>query len=97
MFSALRVGFCLVCMIGSASAQTSYNQSPPLRIGNIANGFDYQPTPRQVVPLETSLGLRPPKGQEDKANDTLEAIDRQLLRSEGLPVNRVPAFGAAQP
>ena len=76
----------VVCMTAAAIAQRAGADSIPSEIGNRANGFNYQPTPRQVYPREVSAGLWPSKLRQAPTDQTLEEIDRSLLRSEGLSV-----------
>jgi hypothetical protein len=64
----------------------------PYEIGNRANGFNYQPTPNEVVPREISAGVRPSKAQQASTDEALEHIDRSLLREEGLDPREAPAF-----
>jgi hypothetical protein len=78
-------------MIGAATAQAPVGDSVPREIGNRAHGFSFQPTPSEVIPRETSAGVRPSKAQEDATNQDLQALDRSLLRNEGLNPN-VPVF-----
>jgi hypothetical protein len=82
----------VVCMTGAATAQRVNGDSIPSEIGNHANGFDYQPTPREVYPRELSAGLRPSEARQAPTDQTLQDLDRRLLRSEGLSAKNVPAF-----
>jgi len=58
--------------------------------GNRANGFDYQPTPGEVVTREKTAGVRPSATSQRETNKSLEEIDRDLLRKEGLGTQSVP-------
>lgn len=62
----------------------------PSRIGNRANGRDYQPTPSQVAPAERQAGVQPDTKVEQSENRDLEKIDRDALRSEGMSTKSVP-------
>ena len=44
--------------------------------GNRANGKDYQPTPRAVVPAEKQAGVAPSPAQEKTGSHAIELIDR---------------------
>jgi hypothetical protein len=83
---------CLVCMTGAALAQQQDRSSVPHEIGNRANGFNYQPSPGEVVGREERVGVRPSRAQLEKMDQTLESIDFSLLRDEGLSERSVPAF-----
>ncbi|HBK08980.1 MAG TPA: hypothetical protein DDZ81_24505 [Acetobacteraceae bacterium] len=96
MFTALRVGMCLICMSGSVGAQTADSTPAPHWINNHVNGFDYQPTPGAVIPLEVSAGVRPSRDRQEATDRVLEEIDRSLLRSEGLSEDRVPVFSRSR-
>ena len=96
MFTTVRVGMCLACMIGSASAQSADSNSPRPWINNHVNGFNYQPTPAEVIPLEVSAGVRPSKASQKAADQVLEELDRSLLRSEGLSQDQIPAFSRSR-
>jgi hypothetical protein len=80
------------CLMTAAIAQNS----PPSQIGNRAHGFDYQPTPREVVPREKATGILPPADQQEATNRDLERMDRDLLRDEGLSTRSVPKLSAGQ-
>jgi hypothetical protein len=64
--------------------------SPPREIGNRANGYDYQPTPSELVPREKAAGIVQPPAQRRAENQELDSIDKQLLQSEGLSTKSVP-------
>jgi hypothetical protein len=82
----------VVCMTGAATAQRVNGDSIPIEIGNHANGFNFQPTPDEVYPREVSAGLWPSKVRQAPTDQTLEDLDRSLLRSEGLSTENVPVF-----
>jgi hypothetical protein len=82
----------IVCAMGPAIAQPADEAAIPRVIGNHANGFDYQPTPREVLPREILAGARPPGGREALTNQDLGELDRRLLQSEGLSTKSVPKF-----
>jgi hypothetical protein len=77
-------------MVNAVAAQSQNGGLVPAEIGNHANGFDYQPTPSEVVPREKAAGIRPPAVEERATDETLERIDRDLLREEGVSVGNVP-------
>jgi hypothetical protein len=85
-----------VCMTGAALAQQQDRTSIPYEIGNRANGFNYQPSPGEVVGREEQVGVRPSRAQLETIDQTLESIDLSLLRDEGLSERSVPAFKAGQ-
>jgi hypothetical protein len=82
----------IVCLTGAAAAQGADGSSVPRKIANCANGFWVQPTPSEVIPREASAGVRPSRAHQDAAGRTLEAIDRSLLREEGLSEKSLPVL-----
>jgi hypothetical protein len=82
----------LVCMTGAGLAQHQDRTSVPYEIGNHANGFNYQPSPGEVVGKEERVGVRPSRAQFETMDHTLESIDFSLLHDEGLSERSVPAF-----
>jgi hypothetical protein len=85
-----------LCMMGVAMAQTEAGTSVPREIGNRANGFDFQPTPSEVLPREESAGLRQSETEQSATDRDLATIDRSLLRKEGLSEQNVPKFKLGQ-
>jgi hypothetical protein len=85
--------FAFLLLAEAAAAQASDNFSVPRRIGNEANGFDYQPTPAEVVPLERAAGIAPSPEQQKRIDDELFGTNADLLRSEGLSTSSVPGYG----
>jgi hypothetical protein len=83
---------CFIGMTGLAMAQGATTTAVPHRIGSRANGFSYQPIPAEVIPREVSAGVRPSKARQDATDQALEAIDRALLRGEGLSETSLPVF-----
>ncbi len=90
MRKAFLVAIATFCLTGTAVAQTTDDSSIPRRIGNRANGFSYQPTPREVVSKEKAAGVRPSSASEQATDQALGDIDRRLLREEGLSTSSVP-------
>jgi hypothetical protein len=99
--------FALVWLIGMTGwglaqrpdpAPTTASGTAPVPhvIGNRANGFNYQPTPGEVVPREASAGVRPSVARQTAADKSLEAIDRRLVHDEGLSSKNVPSFTTRQ-
>jgi hypothetical protein len=87
---------CIICMTGTTVAQRMNGTAIPREIGNRANGFNYQPSPVEVVPREISAGVRPSKARQAATDRTLESIDRTLLRDEGLNERDAPVFTSRQ-
>jgi hypothetical protein len=87
---ALLITVATFCLIGTVAAQTTNDVSIPRRIGNRANGFSYQPTPREVVSKEKAAGVRPSTASQQATNQELGDIDRRLLHEEGLSTSSVP-------
>ncbi len=87
---ALLITVATFCLIGTVAAQTTNDVSIPRRIGNRANGFSYQPTPREVVSKEKAAGVRPSTASQQATNQELGDIDRRLLLEEGLSTSSVP-------
>jgi hypothetical protein len=81
----------IVCMASVAIAQNK-DGIVPREIANCANGFCYQPTPSKVIPREVSAGVRPSNAQQEATDQTLEIIDRSLIREEGLSEKNLPVF-----
>lgn len=83
----------VIAVVGStvgAMAQDANSGSPPREIGNRANGYDYEPTPGEVVPREKAAGVRPSAEQQRTTSQELQKMDKSLLRSEGLSTKSVP-------
>jgi hypothetical protein len=92
-FIAVAAAFCVT---GTAMGQVQGNGPPPSAIGNHANGFDYQPTPGEIVPREKAAGIRPPAAQQRATDQELEQLDKDLLREEGLSTKSVPKIMPGQ-
>jgi hypothetical protein len=86
----------VICLLGAGITQSADAESIPCAIGNRANGFSYQPTPREVDPREASLGLRPSREHQASMDQALENLDRSLMRDEGLSTASVPRFTSRQ-
>ena len=84
--------FAFLLVTAAAQAQNN-NSSVPRRIGNEANGFNYQPTPAEVVPRERAEGIAPSPDQQKRLDDELFRTDADLLKSEGLSTSSVPGYG----
>jgi hypothetical protein len=82
----------IACLTFAAVAQGADGSAVPREIANCVNHFCYQPTPSEVIPREVSSGVRPSRAQQVAEGRTLQAIDRSLLREEGLSDKSVPAF-----
>jgi hypothetical protein len=87
---ALLIAVATFCLMGTVIAQTTDEVSIPRRIGNRANGFSYQPTPREVVSKEKAAGVRPSTASQQATDQELVDIDRRLLLEEGLGTSSVP-------
>jgi hypothetical protein len=97
MRMALLVAVATFCLMGAAAtpstgAQNTGEDSIPRIIGNRANGFSYQPTPREVVSREKAAGVRPSTTSQQATDQELENIDRRSLLEEGLSTSSVPRF-----
>ncbi len=82
----LAVAFLLASAAGAgagAGAQVSRN-------GPEYGGKDHQPTQDEVIQRERQAGTRPPEGQVDQNQRTLDQLDQKLLREEGLDTPRSP-------
>jgi hypothetical protein len=84
------IAMATFCLVEAAAAQNPGDRTIPNEIGNRANGFDYQPTPNEVDSREKAAGVRPSSSDQDATDKELEAIDRNLLQSEGLSTSSVP-------
>ena len=87
---ALIIVAATFCLMGAAVAQSADGPAVPRSIGNRANGFDYQPTPSEVIPREKAAGVRPPASSQEQTDRDLEQMDRDLLRDEGVSTSSVP-------
>ncbi len=88
MQSHFAVMIATIFLTTAAAAQTT--PPPPPEIGNRANGLNYEPTPRQVIPKERQAGVLPPPAQR-KANEAeLNHIYRNLMHN-GQPNQSAPA------
>lgn len=92
-YSVVAVAFLLTT---AAIAQNAGAPSVPLEEGNRANGFDYQPTPSEVAPREKAADILPPAAQQKATDRTLEQMDKNLLRDEGLNTKSVPNAATGQ-
>jgi hypothetical protein len=84
---------CVICDADPSIARPIQDASVPQEIGNRAHGFSYQPTPGEVRPREAAAGVRPSSVWQEATDRTLQQLDRDLLRDEGLPPRTVPSFG----
>jgi len=97
MHIPLLAALVLAALAAFFSATSVMAQGPaPAEIGNRANGFDYQPTPSEVVPRERAAGVQPPAAERERENWDLERMDKQLLKSEGLSTDSVPKLTNGQ-
>ena len=72
-----------------ASATGAGAQVP--RNGPEWNGKNHQPTKAETLRAERRAGVQPPKAEQSQDNRTVDQIDRQLLREEGLSTSSVPS------
>jgi hypothetical protein len=84
---------CTLCAASPSIALPTQDASIPYEIGNRAHGFSYQPTQSEVRPREAAAGLRPSSVRKKATDQTLQQLDRDLLRHEGLQPRTVPSFG----
>jgi hypothetical protein len=56
--------------------------SAPYRDGNIWDGRDHEPVPSEVQHNEEVAGVAPSRGQQQRADDDVEQIYRQLLQAQ---------------
>jgi hypothetical protein len=72
-------------VLGLAMAQVAalaQEGGVPTREGNIWNGKDHEPVPSRVHREEEAAGIAPSGAQQQKADDDIEEIYRQLMRNE---------------
>jgi hypothetical protein len=86
--SGLNTAAALTALLGLACTPITAKAQP--YTGNHANGNVYQPTPTQVLPLERRDGVAATPSQATENGRTLETIDRDLLRSDGVSTSSVP-------
>jgi hypothetical protein len=79
-----RIRIILVAALGltAVPAAALAQGGVPTREGNIWNGLDHEPVPSQVRRDEKAAGIAPSGAQQQKADDEVESIYRQLLRNE---------------
>ena len=65
----------LACMLGAGAVA----QTPPARIGNTYDGTHHEPQPGAVHQDERSAGVAPAPRVQQKENDTVRQLDKQLL------------------
>jgi peptidoglycan hydrolase CwlO-like protein len=92
----MRKYFFVALAVCAVTAPAMAQNSVPAEIGNRANGFDYQPTPGEIVPREKAAGIQPSAEQQRAANRDLERIDEDLMREEGLSDKSVPKLTEGQ-
>lgn len=73
---------CAVAIL-LASATGAGAQVP--RNGPEWGGKDHQPTEAEVIQRERQAGVRAPEAKRNQDGRTVEQLDQQLLRKEGLP------------
>jgi hypothetical protein len=88
------LAICAVCIADPSIAGPIQDASVPQEIGNRAHGFSYQPTQGEVRPREAAAGLRLPSVRQEATDRTLQQLDRDLLRDEGLAPSTVPSFAS---
>ena len=71
-----------------ASATGAGAQVP--RNGPEWGGKDHQPTEGATLGAERRAGVEAPKAEQNQDSRTVDQIDRQLLREEGLSTSSVP-------
>ena len=72
-----------------ASATGAGAQVP--RNGPEWGGKDHQPTEAETLRAERRAGVQAPKAERDQDNRTVDQLDRQLLREEGLNPSSAPS------
>jgi hypothetical protein len=86
--SGLNITAVVIALLGLACTPITAKAQP--YTGNHENGNVYQPTPTQVLPLERREGVAATQSQATESGRTLETIDRDLLRSDGVSTSSVP-------
>jgi hypothetical protein len=78
----------LVSLAVPAFAQSQTPSAPwpkepgvPSQIGNIWNGLAHQPTEAEVRAREQQSGIEPSNQQQNKLNDDVEELAKQLLNN----------------
>lgn len=72
-----------------ASATGAEAQTP--RNGPEWGGKDHQPTEAEVIQRERQAGVQVPKAEQSQDDRTVQQLDQQLLRKEGLNSNPAPS------
>jgi hypothetical protein len=90
MRTYLLAAIAILALSSPVLAHGTDNGPIPRHIANIANGFDYQPTPSEVAPREREAGIEPSADQQRAIDQELGNMDADLLRSEGLSTRSVP-------
>ena len=76
----------LLASIGGTVAPSASRAQPSF--GNRANGFDYQPTPGEVRPLERRDGVAPTPSQAAATRRTVRRLNHELLGPESAQQKR---------
>lgn len=76
---ALLAAFALGMVPSFALAQDRV----PTREGNIWGGMDHEPVPSEVQRQEETTGIHQSPAQQDKTNNDVESLYRQLMGKEG--------------
>ncbi|HYZ62603.1 MAG TPA: hypothetical protein VE650_09120 [Acetobacteraceae bacterium] len=74
----------LLASAGEVRAQAARN-------GPEWGGKDHQPTESEVIQREKQAGIRPPPGQVDRNQQTVDQLGRELLREEGVAPSPPPS------
>lgn len=80
-------GLAIAMLLASATGAGA--QVP--RNGPEWGGKDHQPTEAEVLRRERRAGVQTPKARRDQDKRTVDQLDQQLLREEGLDAPRSPA------
>lgn len=85
-----------IAFAAPALSQPATGPAVPARIGNRANGKDYQPAPDVVVPSEKAAGVLPNIAHQQAENRAVESIDRDALSRVGQSTQSVPHMATGQ-
>jgi hypothetical protein len=84
LHSRIRIILLVALGLAMAPAVARAQNSVPVQEGNTWDWRHHEPQPSEVRRDEKATGIAPPSAQQQKADDEVESIYRQLLRNEPL-------------
>jgi hypothetical protein len=81
--SRSRTVLLAVLALSATPAFAAAQDAPPTREGNTWDWRHHEPDPSVVHRDEKAAGVAPPSAQQEKANDQVESLYRQLMQNQG--------------